>query len=55
MTLNTEALTSYASEYGEYVGCKSADDALANGAGEENLGGQNLYAFYNQVMEKILM
>ena len=52
VTLNTEALTSYASEYGEYVGCKSADDALANGAGEENLGGQNLYAFYNQVMEK---
>lgn len=52
VTLNSESLEAYASEYGEYVGCKSADGALAAGEGEENLAGQNLYEFYNQVMAK---
>ena len=52
VTLNSEALAEYASIYGEYVGCKTADDALAQGEGEENLAGQNLYEFYNEVMEK---
>lgn len=52
MTLNEEALEAYASEYGEYVGCKSADDKLAQGEGEETLAGQNVYDFYNQVMAK---
>lgn len=51
-TLNSEALQEYSANYGEYVGCKSADDALAQSQGEENLAGQNLYEFYNQVMEK---
>lgn len=51
-TLNSEALQEYSITYGEYVGCKTADNALAQGAGEENLAGQNLYEFYNQVMAK---
>jgi len=52
VTLNSEALREYASLYGEYVVCKTADDALAQETGEENLAGQNLYEFYNQVMAK---
>lgn len=51
--LNSEAQQSYAAEYGEYVSLKSADKALAAGAGEEVLGGQNPFAFYNEQMEKI--
>lgn len=50
---NTQAQQQYGKEYGEYVSLKSADAALANGAGEEVLGGQNLYAFFNDQMSKI--
>lgn len=52
VTLNADSLEAYAKEYGDYVGCKPADTALAQGEGEENLAGQNLYEFYNGVMEK---
>ena len=50
---NTEAQQAYAAEYGEYVSLKSADEALAAGEGEEVLGGQNLFAFFNDQMGKI--
>ena len=50
---NSEAQQAYAKEYGEYVSLKSADQALAAEDGEEVLGGQNLYQFYNEQMEKI--
>jgi ABC-type glycerol-3-phosphate transport system substrate-binding protein len=53
VTCNTEAQQAYAAEYGEYVALKAADEALAQGPGEEVLGGQNLYQFYNDQMEKI--
>ncbi len=53
VTCNSDAQKQYAKEYGEYVSLKSADDALAKEAGEEVLGGQNLYQFYNAQMEKI--
>lgn len=53
VTCNSEAQQAYASEYGEYVSLKSADQALAKGKGEEILGGQNLYEFFNKEMEKI--
>ncbi len=53
VTCNSEAQQAYASEYGEYVSLKSADQALAKGQGEEVLGGQNLYEFFNKQMEKI--
>ncbi|MDR3166696.1 MAG: extracellular solute-binding protein [Treponema sp.] len=53
VTCNTEAQRAYAAEYGEYVALKAADEALAQGAGEEVLGGQNLYQFYNEQMKKI--
>lgn len=51
--LNSDAQQSYAKEYGEYVSLKSADAALAAGEGEEVLGGQNHFAFYNDQMEKL--
>lgn len=51
--LNSEAQQAYAAEYGEYVSLKSADIALAAGEGEEVLGGQNHFAFYNDQMEKL--
>lgn len=51
--LNSEALQNYAAEYGEYVSVKSANEALAAGAGEEVLGGQNHFAFYNDQMNKL--
>lgn len=51
--LNSEAQQAYGEEYGEYVSLKSADAALAEGEGEEVLGGQNLYAFFNDQMSKI--
>lgn len=51
--LNSEAQQAYATEYGEYVSLKSADQALASAAGEEVLGGQNPFAFYNDQMAKI--
>ena len=50
VTLNSEALQEYAGAYDEYVAAKSADEALAKEAGDENLAGQNQYEFYNQVM-----
>jgi ABC-type glycerol-3-phosphate transport system substrate-binding protein len=53
VTCNTEALQAYASQYGEYVSNKAADEALAKEAGEEVLAGQNLYEFYNGQMAKI--
>lgn len=53
VTCNSEAQQSYAKEYGEYVSLKSADEALAKEAGEEVLGGQNLYEFFNDQMSKI--
>ena len=49
--LNSEAQQAYATEYGEYVSLKSADEALAEGPGEDVLGGQNPSAFYNAQME----
>ncbi len=49
---DSEAQQAYAAEYGEYVSLKSADQALAEGEGEEVLGGQNPFAFYNEQMEK---
>ena len=49
--LNSEAQQAYATEYGEYVSLKSADEALAEGPGEDVLGGQNPFAFYNAQME----
>lgn len=49
--LNSEAQQAYATEYGEYVSLKSADEVLAEGPGEEVLGGQNPFAFYNAQME----
>lgn len=52
VTLNEEALTEYSKEYGEYVAVKSADSALALETGDENLAGQNLYQFYNGIMEQ---
>lgn len=51
--LNSEAQQAYASQYGEYVSLKSADEALAAGQGEEVLGGQNPFSFYNEQMSKI--
>lgn len=51
--LNSDAQQTYATEYGEYVSLKSADKALAAGAGEEVLGGQNPFAFYNEQMAEI--
>ncbi len=53
VTCNSEAQQAYAQQYGEYVSLKSADEALAAGEGEEVLGGQNLYAFYNEQMSQI--
>lgn len=53
VTCNTEAQQDYGMEYGEFVSLKSADKALAEGEGEEVLGGQNLYAFFNDQMSKI--
>ncbi|MFA9381611.1 MAG: ABC transporter substrate-binding protein [Acetanaerobacterium sp.] len=53
VTCNSEAQQAYAQEYGEYVSLKSADEALAVGEGEAVLGGQNLFAFYNEQMAKI--
>ncbi len=50
---DSEAQQAYAQQYGEYVSLKSADKALAEGAGEEVLGGQNPFAFYNEQMTKI--
>ena len=53
VTCNSEAQQEYAKQYGEYVSLKSADEQLAKQEGEEVLGGQNLYEFYNAQMEKI--
>jgi ABC-type glycerol-3-phosphate transport system substrate-binding protein len=53
VTLDSEAQIAYARKYSEYVSLKSADAALATGPGEEVLGGQNLFAFYNDQMAKI--
>ncbi len=53
VTLDSQAQIAYAGEYGEYVSLKSADQALAAGPGEEVLAGQNLFAFYNDQMQKI--
>lgn len=53
VTCNSEAQQSYAKKYGDYVALKSADEALAKEAGESVLGGQNLFAFYNEEMQKI--
>ena len=53
VTCDSQAQQKYAAEYGEYVSLKSADEALATGKGEDVLGGQNLYQFFNQEMAKI--
>ncbi len=52
-TLNEDSVKAYAGEYGEYVSLKSVDESLAAEDGDAVLGGQNLYAFYNDVMAKI--
>ena len=51
--LDSEAQQAYAAEYGEFVSLKSADEALAAGDGEDVLGGQNPFAFYNDQMSKL--
>ena len=51
--LDSEAQQAYAAQYGEFVSTKSANAALALGAGEEVLGGQNPFAFYNEQMAKL--
>lgn len=51
--LDSSVLEAYGTEYGEYVSSKSADIALAAGNGEEVLGGQNPFAFYNEQMQKL--
>jgi ABC-type glycerol-3-phosphate transport system substrate-binding protein len=53
VTCNVEAQKAYAAEYGEYAALKAADEALAQNPGEEVLGGQNLFQFYNAQMGKI--
>lgn len=53
VTCNNKAQQAYASQYGEYMSLKSVDQALAKGQGEEVLGGQNLYEFFNKQMEKV--
>jgi hypothetical protein len=37
----------------EYVALKAANEALARELGEDVLGGQNLFQFYNEQMGKI--
>lgn len=49
---NSEVQQNYAKEYGEYVSLKPADEALAKEPGEEVLGGQNPFEFYNEQMAK---
>ncbi len=51
--LDSAAQQEYASVYGEFVSTKSADEALAQGEGEEVLGGQNPFEFYNGQMAKL--
>lgn len=51
--LNAEVQQQYAATYGEYVSSKSADAVLAEGVGEDVLGGQNHFAFYNDQMAKL--
>lgn len=52
VTCNAEAQEDYAREYGEYMSLKSVDEKLAGEEGDEVLGGQNLYEFYNKEMAK---
>jgi len=52
VTCNAEAQEDYAKEYGEYMSLKSVDEKLAGEEGDEVLGGQNLYEFYNKEMAK---
>ena len=52
-TCNADGQKEYSKQYGEYVSTISADQDMAKGAGEDTLGGQNLYQFYNSLMEKI--
>ena len=52
-TCNADSLKAYAKEYGEYVSLKSVDKDLATEKGEDVLGGQNLYEFYNEEMTKV--
>lgn len=52
-TCNPDGQKEYSQKYSEYVSTISADKDLASGAGEETLAGQNLYGFYNSLMEKI--
>ncbi|RRD95126.1 extracellular solute-binding protein [Clostridiales bacterium COT073_COT-073] len=51
--LNAKVLQDYGAEYGEFVSVKSANHALAKGEGEEVLGGQNPFVFYNEQMNKL--
>ena len=53
VTLDSEAQIAYAKQYAEYVSLKSANETLSTEPGEEVLGGQNLFAFYNGQMAKI--
>lgn len=50
---DTDAQIKYASETGQYMSLKSADEAMAKEPGEEVLGGQNQYEFYNGVMSRV--
>lgn len=53
VTVDEDSLTTYAKEHGEYVSNKAADASLASEPGNEVLGGQNHYQFYNSQMDKI--
>lgn len=52
VTCDEAAQTEYAKASGEYMSLKAVDEALAGEEGDEVLGGQNLYAFYNKQMER---
>ena len=52
VNLNKEAQKEYAQETSEYMSLKEVDMELASESGDEMLGGQNLYEFYNLQMEQ---
>lgn len=54
VTCDEETQTEYAKANGEYMSLKAVDEALAKEPGDDVLGGQNLYEFYNRQMGKEL-
>lgn len=51
--LEAESQIQYCEKTGEYSSLKSVNESLAQGEGEECLAGQNQYATYNEIMEKL--